>query len=416
MRRDDAPASGSRRSVPAIVVGAGPAGLATSWHLRSLGVGHVVLERDTVGATWRSRWDSFTLVTPTWSVRLPGRPGHSGDPDGFLTRDQFVELLDSYARDADLPVRRGVEVLSLRRDGAGYRLATSEGDWSARAVVIAAGARREPRVPAGIEPQPGLTTVHAVDYRRPEQLPPGAVLVVGSGQSGTQIADGLRRAGRRVFLATSPVGRVPRRYRGRDVFAWLRDTGFLDLPTEQAPAEVIRAPQPAVSSVRTLALQQLAREGVTLLGRLTGAENGRLFFAGDLAHNMRIADEFSERFRERVDAHLREHPDPSLPEPAADPSERPLAAAPPTPAELDIAAEGISTLLFCTGMRPDTGWLPDALRDANGALKHERGVTPCPGVHAVGIPWMTHRASGVLYGIGTDAARTAERVRDHLRP
>jgi putative flavoprotein involved in K+ transport len=402
------------RTVPVIVVGAGPAGLATSWHLASLNVDHVVLERDTVGATWRSRWDSFTLVTPTWSVRLPGQHEHSGDPDGFLTRDQFVELLDSYAHEGALPVRSGVNVHSLHREGEKYRLTTSEGDWSARAVVIAAGALREPRMPAEIEPQTGVPLMHAVDYRSPEQLPPGAVVVVGSGQTGTQIADELRRAGRRVFLATSPVGRVPRRYRGRDAFAWLRDTGFLDLATKQVPPPALRAPQPAVSSVRTLALQQLAREGVTLLGRLTGAENGRLSFADDLAQNMRIADEFAERFRGIVDEHVRSHPDPSVPQATTDPVESSLEALPAATTELDIAAQGVSTVLLCTGMRQDTTWLPADILETTGTLKHEQGATPYPGVYAVGIPWLTHRGSGILYGIGTDAARIAERVKHYL--
>jgi putative flavoprotein involved in K+ transport len=402
------------RNVPVIVVGAGPAGLATSWHLAALGVDHVILERDAVGATWRSRWDSFTLVTPTWTVRLPGRHAHAADPDGFLTRDQFVELLDSYAHEAGLPVRSGVEVRSLHKEGGNYRLTTSEGDWSARAVVIATGALLEPRMPVGIEPQPGVAMVHAVDYRNPERLSPGAVVVVGSGQSGTQIADELRRAGRRVFLATSPVGRAPRRYRGRDTFIWLRDTGFLDMATEKAPPPALAAPQPAVSSVRTLALQQLAREGITLLGRLTGAENNRLFFADDLARNMKVADEFTERFHGMVDKHLQSHPDPSVPEPTADPVESPLEPLPAGTTELDIAAEGISTVLFCTGMRPDTSWLPADILEVTGKLKHEHGDTTYPGVHAVGIPWLTHRGSGILYGIGTDAARTAERIKRDL--
>lgn len=406
------------RTVPAIVVGAGPAGLITSWHLKALGVDHVVLERDAVGATWRSsRWDSFTLVTPTWSVRLPGRPQRPGeDPDGFLTRDEFVALLDSYARETGLPVRPGVEVRSLHRAGDGYRLVTSEGEWSTRAVVIASGAQREARMPPWIAPLPGLTMLHAVDYRSPGQVPPGAVVVVGSGQSGTQIADELRRAGRRVFLATSPVGRVPRRYRGRDVFSWLRDTGLLDLPLEQAPPEAVRAPQPAVSSARTLALQQLAREGVTLLGRLTGAREDRLFFGDDLTPHMAVADEFSARFRRSVDEYVRDHPDPSLPEATPDPSEAPLDTPLTAPGELDIAAEGISTLLFCTGMRADTTWLPEALVHDDGTPRHERDATPWPGVHVVGLPWLTHRASGVLYGMGTDAERIAERVSRHLGP
>jgi putative flavoprotein involved in K+ transport len=178
-----------------------------------------------------------------------------------------------------------------------------------------------------------------------------------------------------VFLATSPVGRVPRRYRGRDAFVWLRDTGRLDLAVEKASPSAPRTPQPAVGSMRTLALQQLAREGVTLLGRLPGAESGRLFFADDLARNMRIADEFAERFRGDVDEHVRSHPDVDVAQAAADPVESPLDVLPVAATELDVAAEGISTVLLCTGMRPDTRWLPADILDADGRLEHERGAT-----------------------------------------
>ncbi|MFJ1596284.1 flavin-containing monooxygenase [Streptomyces sp. NPDC088261] len=403
--------------VPAVVVGAGPAGLATSWHLARLGVEHVVLERDGVGATWRSaRWDSFTLVTPAWSARLPGLRTPGDDPDAFLPRDTFVDLLDRYARDAGLPVRTGVEVLGLRGEAGGYVLDSSEGEWSTRAVVVASGALRLAKVPAGVDVPPGVTAVHAVDYRRPEQLPPGAVLVVGSGQSGTQIADELHRAGRRVLLSTSAVGRVPRRYRDRDVFAWLHHLGMLDQTTEHAPPEARRAPQPALSGAhggRTLALQQLARDGVVLLGRLTGVHGGRLRFADDLADHMRGADAFAERFRTQVDQYLQGRPAEAGPV-DADPAELPLDALPDAPTEIDPLDEGVSTILWCTGMRPDTAWLPDELLDPTGVPKHRRGVTPLPGVHVVGFPWMTHRASGILYGMGTDAAHAAERIRADL--
>ncbi|WP_327233235.1 NAD(P)/FAD-dependent oxidoreductase [Streptomyces sp. NBC_01317] len=409
--------------VPAVVVGAGPAGLATSWHLARLGVGHVVLERDSVGATWRSaRWDSFALVTPAWSVRLPGLRMTDDTPDdAFLPRDTFVELLDRYVRDTGPPVRTGVEVHGLRREMGGYVLNTSEGDRSTRAVVIASGALRLPKVPAGVDVPPGITALHANDYRRPEQLPPGAVVVVGSGQTGTQIADELRRAGRRVFLATSAVGRVPRRYRDQDVFAWLRHLGMLDQTTEQAPPEARRAPQPALSGThggRTLALQQLARDGVVLLGRLTGIHGGRLHFADDLADHMRGADAFAERFRTQVDQYLQGRPPETGPAEAGpadtDPAELPLDTVPAAPTEIDALGEGISTVLWCTGMRPETAWLPDELLTPTGVPKHRRGDTPLPGVHVVGFPWMTHRASGILYGMGTDAAHVAERIRADL--
>ncbi|KIF79131.1 hypothetical protein QR77_24720 [Streptomyces sp. 150FB] len=405
------------RTAPVVIVGAGPAGLATSWHLRGLGVSHVVLERDAVGATWRSaRWDSFSLITPTWSVRLPGRR-QTADEGGFLEKQQFVDMLSAYAREADLPVRSGVDVRSLRPDGEGYVLATSEGDWSARVVVIACGGLRLPRVPAGISPPSGVTALHAVDYRSPDRLPPGAVLVVGSAQSGTRISDDLRRAGRRVFLSTGAGGGVPRRHRGRDVFEWLRDTGSLELPTEQAPEPMRRAPQPMVSDAddgRTSALRQLDQNGVTLFGRLTAVRDGRFVFADDLAHNLRAADAQAARFRRQVDQYLQDHPEQRAAPAPPDTDDAAYDGDRAAPTELDAAAEGVSTLLWCTGMRPDTAWLPDDLLDERGTPRHERGVTPLAGVFAVGFPWLTHRASGILYGIGTDAARVAEQARGHL--
>jgi putative flavoprotein involved in K+ transport len=405
------------RQVSAVVVGAGPAGLAVSRHLTMLGVEHVVLERDVVGATWRAqRWDGFTLVTPLWAVRLPGLLTAEAEADNFLSRAEFVQLLESYASQTHAPVRTGVEVSGLRADDGGYVLTTSEGDWSARAVVVASGAQRRPRIPDGISLPPGVTAIHAVDYRRPSQLASGAVLVVGSGQTGTQLADELRRAGRRVFLATSSVGRVPRRYRGQDVFHWLRDTGRLDESADQVPAEVRRARQPAVSGVgggRTMALQQLARDGIVLLGRLTGVERGRFLFADDLAGNVGAADAFAARFRAQVDGYVGSQPA-GVPDPDTDPAERPLDAVPAAPAELDAATENISTVLWCTGMGPDMAWLPENLLDRAGVPRHDHGAMELPGLYVVGIPWLTHRGSGILYGMATDAARVTERVRDDL--
>jgi putative flavoprotein involved in K+ transport len=419
------------RTSPVVIVGAGPAGLATSRHLKTLGVDHVLLERDSVGASWRSaRWDSFRLITPAWSVRLPERAQAVGeDEDGFLTKQQLVELFEAYARGSDLPVRAGVDVRSLRRTGNGYVLATSEGDWSADAVVIASGALRLPRIPAALATTPaGVTALHATEYRRPEQLAPGAVLVVGSGQSGAKIADELCQAGRRVFLATGSAGGVPRRYRGQDVFVWLRDTGSLAQPTEQAPPQMRRAAMPNVSDADggcVLALRKLARDGVTLLGHLTGSQGDRLFFADDLEDNLHAAEVFAARFRTRVEDYLRDHPERQAPaaptearadaDEAGEPGEFALDDGhPAAPTELGVAEENISTILWCTGMRPDTGWLPEDLLDEAGVPRHQHGATPVPGVFAVGFPWLTHRASSLLYGMGTDAAHVAEEVRRYL--
>jgi putative flavoprotein involved in K+ transport len=402
----------------AVVVGAGPAGLATSWHLQRLGVEHVVLERNDVGETWRSaRWDGFTLVSPNWANRMPGHRPDVDDLDGFRGRDEVVDMFASYAREAGLPVRPGVEVHSLESHKNGYSLATTDGTWLARAVVIASGAMRLPHIPHSVSPDPGITTLHAVDYRNPAQLEPGAVLVVGSGQSGSQITEELNHARRQVYLATSPVGRVPRRYRGRDAFAWLRDTGFVDVDTADADPRMRQARQPVVSGAgggHTIALQQLAREGVTLLGRLLSVDGQRFTFADDLAHNMSVADQGAATFRRGIDQYLEHHPDPAVPQPDSDPAERPLDAGYVAPTELDARTHGIATVLWCTGMRPDSDWLPDSLLDPAGMPEHHRGVTDLPGVYAVGLPWLSHRASGILYGIGTDAERIATRIQHDL--
>lgn len=378
-----------------------------------LGVEHVVLERDEIGATWRSqRWDSFTLVTQLWCLRLPGLRTAESEADRFLPRGEFVELLESYARETGAPVRTGVEVTGLRAEGDGYVLATSEGEWLARAVVVASGAQRRARVPAGVSLPPGVAEIHAVDYRGPDQLAPGAVLVVGSAQSGTQFTDELRRAGRRVFLATSTAGRAPRRYRGRDFFAWMQDLGMLDQAADQVPEHVRQGRPPALSGAdggRTLALQQFARDGVILLGRFTGTREGRLLFADDLASNMAAADAFAARYRSQVDRYLDGRPG-EAPPPDIDPAELPLEAVPAAPAEIDAVAEGISTVLWCTGMDPDMAWLPGELLGPDGIPKHDQVELGLPGLYMIGVPWLTHRTSGGLYGIGTDAARIAEHI------
>jgi putative flavoprotein involved in K+ transport len=404
------------RRVDCVVVGAGPAGLATSRHLTARGIDHVVLERDVIGSTWRSeRWDSFTLVSPTWATRLPGVDLAGLDPDGFLPLNAVTALFDSYARSISAPVRTGVEVNKLLRDSTGYVLSTSEGDWYARAVVIASGGLRRPKIP-DVELPAGVTALHAIDYRRPDQLPPGAVLVVGSGQSGSQLAEELNRAGRKVYLSTSAVGRAPRRYRGRDIFAWLADMGNFDQTTDKTPEAMRQSPQPMVSGGRgghTLALQQLARDGVILLGHLTGTDGGAFQFADDLAANIEFADTFAARARSQIDKYVETQPG-EFPPADTDPAERPLDVALGAPDHIDPASEGISTVLWCTGMLPDTGWLPDDMLDESGVPKHEKGALEAPGLHVVGFPWLTHRASSVLYGMATDAARAADQITSYL--
>ena len=319
-----------------------------SYYLRSLGIEHVVLERGRVGESWRSaRWDSFTLVTPNWMTRLPGYELAAGTGADFISRDAVVGLLERFAD--GLPVRAGTEVVSVTAGGRGYRVVTPDQEISARAVVIAGGGQRLPVIPALAARLPA--SVHQCDaaqYRDPTGLPPGAVLVVGGGQSGAQIADELAIAGREVLLATSRVARVPRRYRGRDVHEWSVELGLYDQATESVtdPAE-FREPHPMLSGARgrTLALQQLARDGVRLLGSLVDADGVKLRFAPDLPENMRYGDGRAAWFRRAVDQYVAGAGVVAAP-PDTDPAERPLPGAPDAPLALDSRAERVASVIW----------------------------------------------------------------------
>ena len=399
--------------VDVVVVGAGQAGLAVSYYLRAFGVEHIVLERGQIGESWRSaRWDSFTLVTPNWMTRLPGYLLAAGAGADFLPRNGVLAMLERFAH--GLPVRTGVEVVSVTAGDRGYQVVTPGGIVAARAVVIAGGGQRRPVIPAvASRLPPELHQCHAGDYRSPGALPPGAILVVGSGQSGTQIADELATAGREVMLATGRVARVPRSYRGRDIHEWSVDLGLYDQPVEAItdPAE-FREPHPMLSGARgghTVALQQLSRDGVRLLGRLIDAEGTRLRFAPDLPENMRYADQRATGVRRAIDEYVA-RAGIAAPPPDTDPVERPLRGPQDSPLQLDSHAEQISSVIWCTGFGPDTAWLDVRLLGPGGRLAHTRGVTAFPGLYVAGYPWLSNRGSGLLYGVAADAARVAQHV------
>jgi len=398
-------------AVDVVVIGAGQAGLATSHYLRAFGVAHVVLERGLVGESWRSaRWDSFTLVTPNWMTRLPGAYLEPGSAGHFLMRDELVARLERLA--TRLPVRTGVDVVSVTPGHNGYRVQTTAGLVSARVVVLAGGGQRRPIIPRLAEALP--LSVHQIDasrYRAPGELGPGAVLVVGSGQSGTQIAEELAAAGRDVLLATSRVARVPRRYRGRDVHEWSVELGLYDLPTEQVTdRRQLREAHPMLSGARgghTIALQQLARDGVRLLGRLTDIDDTKLRFAADLPDNIRHADEQAARFRNLVDQHVARSGMLAAP-PDTDPAERPWDGADGAALVLDSRAERIGSVVWATGFGPDLEWLNVPVLTRDGSLAHRRGITALPGLYLVGYPWLSTRGSGILYGVDADASRIAQ--------
>lgn len=410
----------SREEVDTLVIGGGQAGLATSYWLKQKGIEHLVLEgRQELGGSWPYRWDSFHLVAPNFTLLLPGMPYTGPDPDAFMPRDQVIEYVRSYAPHIGAPVRLGQKVERLRvRDGR-FEAQTPTTTFVARQVVLATGPYQRPKVPAAASRLAGhIRQWHTHDYRRPAQLPAGGVLVVGTGQSGTQIAEELMHAGRDVHLAVSMCPGVPRRYRGRDIIWWLLqsylhgDEVGVHFPTVDdlpSPAERF-ACNPHLSGAgggHDIQLRQFARRGMHLYGRVEGIDGTRVRFSADLPERLEFADhEFDRTFRQLFDAYIAAaHID-------APPDDRPPPDdfTPPVVEELDLDRAGITSVIWATGYRLDFGWVDLPILDEWGYPRHERGVTRYPGLYAVGLPWLYSEPSSVFAGIGADTAYVVDRL------
>jgi putative flavoprotein involved in K+ transport len=412
-----------------LVVGAGHAGLGIASFLQAQGRDFVVLERGRIGESWRSqRWDSFQLNTPNWMNLLPGQELGGSRRDAFLGRDELVRRFELYAAACALPVTTRVTVTDVELEDAGgtflVRGAASGGrvvSWRARTVVVAAGIQREPRLPGfGRQLPPGVGQIHASQYRAPAALRSGAVVVAGSGQSGCQIAEELLAAGRTVYLCASRVARVPRRHRGRDITEWWADTGVFDETVADLEDPALRsAPQPHVSGVgsrgHTVSLQQLARDGVRLLGRALGVNEGRLALDRRLGEYVRFADERSAKARRDADAAILRLAG-SLPAEEDDPADAPAPELYDVtgPEDLDLREAGVGAIIWCTGFTGDFGWLRLPVLDARGFPVHDGGVSPVPGLFFLGLPWLRRRKSGIIYGVAEDAERIAAAVGQHL--
>jgi putative flavoprotein involved in K+ transport len=400
---------GDRTGVDCVVVGAGPAGLAASAALTAHQVEHVVLERSRVGETWRTqRWDSFRLNTPGWMNKMLGEQPR----DAFATGAEVVQRLEKVA--ADAPVRAGVGVERLVSDGDGYALATSGGDLHAPTVVVATGDQNVPRVPALARMLPDrVAQCHTAGYRGPGALPDGAVLVVGSAQSGCQIAEDLLAGGRRVVLATSPAGRFTWRHRGGDTIQWLIEAGFFDQrPRDLPDPSVMRAAQPIVASGgRSLSLQALARAGATLVGRPVAVDGERVGFDDSVMANVAAGDAFAARARGMIDELIARR---GLDAPPYEPddTEGPVDLDPPR--DLDLREHGIAGVVWCTGFAGDFSFMDQRLLGADGQPRHEDAAAAAPGLWFVGLKWLVRRSSGILHGFPRDAAAVAAAVRAHL--
>jgi putative flavoprotein involved in K+ transport len=397
-------------SVRVAVVGAGQAGLATSRELSERGVDHLVLERGRVGQTWRGRWDSFCLVTPNWSVRLPGGAYDGPDPDGYMDRDELVAFLDRYARAIGAPLREGVDVRGIERSDGHFVLRTAGGDLGADQVVLATGAYQLPHRPRGAETLPA--DVHRLDaegYSNPSALPPGRVLIVGSGQTGCQIAEELHEAGRDVVLACGRAPWITRRIGGRDAVWWVDRTGFWDQRVETLPDPSARVWANILATGHggghDLHLRTLRALGVTLVGHFLGCAGHTARFAPDLAETVAWGDERYLEFRRLVEKTAREQ---GLDVPAMPDCESFDGRA---PTQVDL--RDVATVLFTGGFRPDyRSWLPwrDAF-DADGFPLHREGEsTLVPGLWFVGVHFLRTRKSSLLAGVGEDAALLAEGI------
>ena len=404
--------SNDAEQVEVLVVGGGQAGLAMSEHLSACDMTHLVVERHRIAERWRSeRWDSLVANGPAWHDRFPGLEFDLG-PDEFASKDQVAAYFETYAQKIEAPVRCGVEVLSVRRRAgrAGFRAETSGGPIEARYVVAATGAFQQPLIPPVLPEDAGLLQIHSSGYRNPGQLPEGAVLVVGAGSSGVQIADELRGAGRDVFLAVGPHDRPPRSYRGRDFCWWL---GVLDKWDAEAPEPGAQHVTIAVSGANgghTVDFRDLEQRGITLVGFLTAFEAGTLRFAPDLADNIARgdadhlalldeADDYVARFGLDLPEELEAHELGPLPAAAVDPVR-----------ELDLAGAGVRSVVWATGFRSDYRWLQVDAFDADGKPDHRRGVSSEPGVYFLGLPWQSRRGSTFIWGVWHDARHVADHI------
>jgi putative flavoprotein involved in K+ transport len=399
------------RPFDAAVIGAGWAGLGVSYVLAKAGLLHRVLERGRIGETWLTqRWDSFYLNTPKIRAVMPGDRYEGPDAEGFYTRDEFVAILEDYARRYRLPVATNTPVTALTRDGkAGvYRLITPAGELTARAVVIASGNLNRARRPEMARAlPPGLLQIDASTYRNPDALPAGAVLVIGSAQSGGQIAEDLAMAGRVVFLSTGRTGRKPRRYRGRDATLWEQEAGLYDIPRKDFVGPDGRLPtRPLTGARHTISLQSLSAQGVVLIGRFTGIADGRLTFADDVCENIRLGDEASAKTKRHIDDYIARHGF-DAPPATDDPAETvaPRLASPPI-LSLDPSEHHLTTVIWCTGFEGDYSFVqvPGVL-NARGQPLEDEGLTEAPGLYFAGVDFSSTRKSGLIAGIAEEAQR-----------
>jgi len=404
------------QEIETLIIGGGQAGLSTSYHLKQGGQEHLVLEAAAQPArAWRDdRWDSFNLLTPNWSFRLPGAAYQGGDPHGFMGRMEIISTFEQYIQRFQLPIQFGERVISVEpiQGRQGYLVKTQDTVFQTRNVVVATGLyqrAKKPWLAADLAPQ--LTQLHSIQYRNPQALPPGAVLVVGSGQSGCQIAEELYQSGRRVYLSTSSAGRVPRRYRGKDVFDWLELSGFLDRTVDVLPSPKAKfAANPHLSGRdggRTINLHQFVRDGVTLLGHIQEGRGQTIKLAADLKDNLAKADQIEAEIIKLIDDYIAQA---GLDAPLENLQVLRDGYAAEMLPELDLNQEGVTSIIWAHGFGFDFNLVKLPVFGGDGYPIQRRGVTAYPGLYFVGLPWLYKNKSGLLVGVGEDAQYIASAI------
>jgi putative flavoprotein involved in K+ transport len=397
--------------VDTLVIGAGQAGIAMSEHLSSKGISHLVVEKARIAESWRTaRWDSLVANGPAWHDRFPNMTFKDIDPDAFATKDQVVSYFVDYANLIKASVRTGVHVTALSKTENGFAADTASGTIAAREVVVATGAFQKPVMPKLVPEHAGIFQIHSNLYRNPAQLPAGAALVVGSGSSGSQIADELQRAGRKVFLSVGPHNKPPRRYRGHDFVWWLGKLGHWDVKTPNPAMEHVTIAVSGARGGQTVDFRQFARDGMTLVGRVEGLVDGVLHVADDLRKNIHRGDADYLSVLDTADAFaLKNGLDLPL-----DPDSRVISSDPPCVTDpirtLNLEDEGIASIIWATGYQPDFGWIKMDVFHDNGRPIHNRGVSVIPGLYFLGLPWLSRRASSFIWGVWTDAEFLAQHI------
>lgn len=402
-------------NVDTLVVGGGQAGLAMSEHLGERGIGHLVLERHRIAERWRSeRWDSLVANGPAWHDRFPSKEFEDVDPDAFAPKETVARYFEDFAAQINAPIRCGVEVTKVTQnpEGTGFIAETSQGRVAARNVVAATGPFQRPVIPAVIPEEAGIKQVHSSGYRNPGQLPEGAVLVVGAGASGVQIADELLRAGRRVYLSVGPHDRPPRRYRGRDFVWWLGALGKWEAKAVEPGMEHVTISVSGAHGGETVDFRRLAARGITLLGRTEAWRDGVLSFASDLKDNIEQGDANYLSVLDEADAYIAregldfpEEPEARIIGPDPDCMTNPIRS-------LDLAQAGVTAIVWATGYALDFGWLQVDAFDSDGRPRHECGVSNVPGLYFLGLPWLSMRGSSFIWGVWPDAKHLAAHIAD----